>query len=207
MLCAAWLLFSTSCQNGESDPKVPQIFGDTLLIDVSGQQYIIKRFGNTLWMMENFRSTQDTRTIYVYDAIFPLEESKISYYGYLYNYQTAAELQPQGWKLPGEVDLDELLYQIGITREMAGTFLKGDGDWTIKSDSTLMNFAPAGLGRAITHERVGYGNECYFILSDNSDKTVKAAKMADESQELTVGNHSKTDEYMTVRYIMHSPAN
>jgi uncharacterized protein (TIGR02145 family) len=198
-------LFS-ACENGESDPKVPQILGDTLLIDVSGQQYKIRRFGDALWMMENFRSTRGTNPIYVYDAIQP-QTDKIPYYGLLYNFQTAKELQPKYWAIPSEADLDALLEYMETTREQAGAFLKGDADWTTtQSDGVTLNFAPTGLGYIETHDREGYGTECYFFLSDRDEKLgVKVAKMVDSSQAITVDYHNEVEEYMTVRYIMYSP--
>ncbi len=173
---------------------------------MSGQRYKIKRFGNTLWMLENFRSTQDTRYIYIYDAIHPLDESKTSYYGYLYNYQTAKELTPQGWQLPSEADIDSLLAYLGGSRQRAGAFLKGDEDWTLKSDSSIMSFAPAGLAQAVTHDRMGYGTECYFWLSNVNEKLgTLAAKMVDDSQALSTDYYNDVEEYMTVRYVMSSP--
>lgn len=206
LLCLAWLALFTSCENGTSDPKIPQIYGDTLLVDVSGQSYKIKRFGSTLWMMENYRSTQDTRYIYIYDAIHPLDESKTPYYGYLYNYQTAKELMPQGWQLPSEADVDSLLSYLGGSRPRAGAFLKGDEDWTLKSDSSIMSYAPAGLAKAVTHDRAGYGTECYFWLSNVQEKLgAMAAKMTDSSQVLSTAYYNDVEEYMTVRYVMYSP--
>jgi len=60
------LCFAVSCKKSSSEPENPEPKPEpipTSVTDIEGNEYAVKRFGGTLWMMENLRVTKyDTKS-------------------------------------------------------------------------------------------------------------------------------------------------
>lgn len=84
------------------------------------------KIGNQVWMAENF----------AYKAIngccsYNNNETNVSVYGYLYDWETAKKVCPKGWRLPTKKDFENLLESFG-DKGNAGKFVYSkDNDYCI----------------------------------------------------------------------------
>ena len=83
----------------------------TVVSDLEGNQYAVRQFDGSLWMMENLRSQRDNQGNEI-TYFFPNgDSSNVEQYGLLYDYETACKVCPEGWTLPDNDDWDRLLFQ------------------------------------------------------------------------------------------------
>jgi uncharacterized protein (TIGR02145 family) len=133
----------TACERAEV------LRDETDLIDErDGQRYSTEEYGNQVWMAENLA--------------YNLADSKVnpdnpfSEYGRLYNYEQALTVCPKGWRLPTDVDWQELerylgmeAHTLGFTGHRGRTIgdaLKSNSGWLLNngSNSRLFNAYPSG---------------------------------------------------------------
>lgn len=74
-----------------------------------GKVYKTIKIGNQVWMSENLSYKPLNGNYYAYNN----EPSNVSKYGYLYDWNTACNVCPIGWKLPSNSDFLELTNFIG----------------------------------------------------------------------------------------------
>ncbi len=123
-------------------------------IDLRDQhKYKVVKIGKQIWMAENLAYKANSGC-WAYDNI----ESNVEKYGYLYNWETARKVAPQGWHLPSDEEWKELEMFLGMTREDAdksyawrgdgvGTKLKSANGWLEDgngSNESGFNALPAG---------------------------------------------------------------
>jgi len=70
--------------------------------------------GQQVWMAENLACKIDSGS-WAYDN----SQSNIAKYGYLYNWETAKQACPSGWRLPSETDFLTLLDSVGGSHTVA----------------------------------------------------------------------------------------
>lgn len=79
------------------------------LQDFEGNHYPTRIIGDTEWMIENLRSTK-TFTGEDIKYYYPGNDSNLaSKFGLLYDYNSATQLCPQGWKIPDNENWESLL--------------------------------------------------------------------------------------------------
>ncbi|MCK5147416.1 hypothetical protein KAR48_11705 [bacterium] len=106
------------------------------LIDHEGYTYKTVKIGEQVWMAENLKTEFSPEGLKP-DGIFAYEndERHAHVYGRLYTHEAAVNLCPEGWKLPSQLDIENLV--IGVaeqyssvdfkSRSTAGILLKGEG--------------------------------------------------------------------------------
>ena len=124
-----------------------------------GQSYPVVKIGNQIWLAENFRylpslekgDKYDTSYVYKNDNNY-LDKG----YGRLYDYDTANNIAPEGWRLPSNKDFQELIDFIkkdndfGYGKDRVGSYLKSVNGWApcdgIKPNNDKYGFSakPAG---------------------------------------------------------------
>ncbi len=95
-------IFAQTAAMNEEGNQTPR------LIDIrDGKQYKTMRIGNQVWMAENLAYKATT-------GCWPYlnDNQNIPEHGYLYTWQTAIDVCPDGWELPTKSDYTQLLFLI-----------------------------------------------------------------------------------------------
>ena len=102
--------------------------GGTFTDPRDGKVYQTVTIGNQEWMAENLAYEPSSGNYWAYDN----NNSNVETYGYLYTWETACDVCPDGWHLPTDAEWTELTDYLG---ENAGGKLKATG--TIKAGTGL----------------------------------------------------------------------
>jgi len=112
-----------------------------------GQQYKYVTIGSQTWMAENLRYKPESGVFWAYDD----KESRADTFGYLYDFERACNVCPEGWHLPGRAEWDTLVEFLGGSEE-AGLALKAaDPRWKTEDmtgyNSSGFSALPEGVRR------------------------------------------------------------
>jgi len=91
--------------------------------DVDGNIYKAVKIGSQIWMAENMRYKTSTGC-WSYNN----SETNLNKYGYLYSWETATRICPEGWHLPSDNDFLKLINFLG-GEDIAGEKLKEEFGW------------------------------------------------------------------------------
>lgn len=124
----------------------PGILYDTFADKREGQIYYCIQIGDQLWMAENLAYKTNTGC-----WAYKNEENNVSIYGYLYNWETACNVCPEGWHLPSNDEFYILINYLGGST-IAGGKMKRTGTTYWKSpnagatNSSGFTALPGGTG-------------------------------------------------------------
>jgi uncharacterized protein (TIGR02145 family) len=136
----------------------------TLFDTRDGQSYPVIRINNQIWLAENFRYLPsiekgdlfDTSCVYDNDNSY-LEKG----YGRLYDYDTANNIAPEGWRLPSNKDFQELkdfiIKDNNLNDSLVGSYLKSINDWNKPT-----NIGPNNAKYGFNAKPAGYHSNDYF---------------------------------------------
>lgn len=107
-------------------------------------QYKVVKIGNQIWLAENLAFKPSNGNYWAYDD----NQSNVSKYGYLYDFETAKKVSPDGWHLPSDKEWITLSNYLGGT-DVAGGKMKAATDWGFtkgyeKTDESGFCALPAG---------------------------------------------------------------
>ena len=126
--------YTSPQQNKNND--IPTQFTDNR----DGKVYKIIEIGNQIWMAENLAYKANSGC-WAYDN----SQSNVVKYGYLYNYETAKNVCPDGYHLPTDDEWKELETELGMTQDDAdksggcgniGDQLKSETNWNSNGNGT-----------------------------------------------------------------------
>lgn len=136
-------------------------FAQTISDVRDGKNYKVVTIGTQTWMAENLAFKVEGAVAYGDD------ESNVTKYGYLYDWETSKNVCPSGFKLPNESDWNTLVTALG-GKNAAGGKLKGTTEWKapnrFASNSSAFNALPSGA--FIEGEYLGLGISSYFWSSE-----------------------------------------
>ena len=87
-----------------------------------GETYKYVKIGNQYWLSENLRFKPDSGNFWAYNN----NEADVITYGYLYSWETAINVCPNGWHLPSDAEWTELSDFLGGSG-VAGGKMKVEG--------------------------------------------------------------------------------
>ncbi|MFO7829644.1 MAG: FISUMP domain-containing protein [Bacteroidales bacterium] len=114
---SVFLVFANSCKNS----------GNTFTDPRDGKVYQTVIIGNQEWMAENLAYAPSSGNYWAYHN----NNENFETYGYLYDWETACDVCPDGWHLPSDDEWTELTDYLG-GEDVAGGKLKEKGrtHWT-----------------------------------------------------------------------------
>ena len=128
--------------------------GDPLEDPRDGNTYRTVEIGDQLWMQENLAFAPEDGNYWVYAD----DPENAGIYGYLYDYETAAEVCPPGWRLPSADDMSAL-----------ADYVTSDGadihDALIEGGSSGFEASMGGFVRSASGSFFGMGEAGYWITS------------------------------------------
>lgn len=132
LLFAILLLSSCSSQND-------------FLEDLDGNRYATVEQNGLVWMAENLRTTRDRAGESVNFYYPDSSEQNAAVYGLLYDYPTACQVCPEGWRLPNNEEWESL---IGPDMGSAAARFKDPDFWEGEENGNGSGFSirPAGYG-------------------------------------------------------------
>ncbi len=104
---------SSSKTFAQTRPEVPLTPGPGTFIDERDHKvYKTVKIGNQIWMAENLAYKANSGCL-----AYNNDERNVSKYGYLYNWEIACKVAPQGWHLPNLEEFETLLKKIGNSKK------------------------------------------------------------------------------------------
>ncbi|MBX2873186.1 MAG: fibrobacter succinogenes major paralogous domain-containing protein [Saprospiraceae bacterium] len=131
------------------------------LTDIDGNSYPTKELGGLIWMTENLRVTKDSEgkaITYFYPDENPAHAAT---YGLLYDYPTACQVCPPGWRLPTNEDWEKLFV---LGEEGIAPLWKDANYWPGDASGNTTGFSvrPTGYGNSGEFDN-GFGGKTLFI--------------------------------------------
>ena len=142
----------------------------------NNQKYFSIKIGNKIWMAENLN--YETGNSWCYDNSI----SNCDKYGRLYDWNTAMNACPSGWRLSTRSDWDELVAAVGGAH--SGTRLKAkQPDWN-GTDEYGFSALPSGIyfnGSAVkSYGLYGFGGSIWWTATEDRYGRVYTAYMGDD---------------------------
>ena len=139
-----------------------------------GKEYKSVKIGDQWWMSENLAFKTSSGCL-VYDGI----EGYLETYGYLYTWETALKVCPDGWHLPSDNEYEELSNYLGGPNEAGGKLKEaGTAHWNSPNagatNSSGFSALAAGYNGSDAY-KVFIGLNAYFW---SYDETVADSEVA-----------------------------
>ena len=121
---------------------------NTLLVDLDGNSYKTKKYGKTIWMIENLKVKQDNVGNSIKYFIPNNDSINIPNFGLLYDYEIACKVCPKGWRIPTNEDWKELFKLNNIASNYKDRKYWGNDK---NSNVSLFSVRPSGYGNNGAH--------------------------------------------------------
>ena len=111
-----WALLKFSPQSKDADKDVKTVA--VTMTDGDGNEYQTVKIGEQVWCAENLHSLKDNsgneipvgcQSAIDKPYVFCVENENMKKYGYLYNWEAARTLCPDGWHLPTKAEFEQLV--------------------------------------------------------------------------------------------------
>lgn len=192
-----------------------------LLDDRDGQQYPVITIGDQQWMAQNlaYDAGEGSMRHCLMDKGTQYWESYENdpRYGYLYNYETALNVCPEGWRLPSDADWQQLELALGVSEaDIATKALRGDSIGVVlkgllfnnhsgqnSSNATGFNVLPGGYFSKQNNEYMGVTHSSNFYSSTlKTDlQGMAISRFISSSFNGIKEGLTRTDNYLPVRCV------
>jgi uncharacterized protein (TIGR02145 family) len=166
-----------------------------------GKTYKYVKIGDQEWMMENFAFKADTGC-WAYDN----DEANVATYGYLYTYETAKNICPEGWHIPSADECNVLIDYLGGPIKAAYKMMEPSAEyWGNNTSDKVTNSSgfsalPGGMQNN-THVMFMYkGLFAYWWTSTEGSESEDIEIMHTNNQVIQFRDHHKLSGF-SVRYI------
>lgn len=166
----------TACKKNDddNDNNPPANQTGTFTDNRDGHMYNWVKIGNQVWMTENLAYKPSTLDYRVYNN----NEDNAAIYGYLYSWELAQTIAPEGWHLPSQAEWETLVSSLNGNKAAYNKLLeKGTTHWDTPNDATNesgFTALPAG----------------YYDLRDNSYNFLGHLTMFHSTTEYPTNNTS-----------------
>jgi len=123
-----------------------------------GKKYLTVRIGNQTWFAENLKYKPAEGKFWLPEK----DEKNVSRYGYLYSYETAQNVCPEGWSLPMKGDFETLLNQ---------ELVKGLVENLMPSGASNFDALLGGTHIGVNYVPAGYAT-LFWTTTANTDKKI-----------------------------------
>jgi uncharacterized protein (TIGR02145 family) len=182
-----------------------------------GQSYQVVRINNQIWLAENFRYLPSKEKGDKYENSWVYENNNDYldlHYGRLYDWNTAMNIAPEGWRLPSNEDFIELIDFIkkdnNLGDEKVGSYLKSVNGWAssfrkIKpnNDKYGFNAKPAGIysSRNDYFSSVGYYADFWSATEEKDNRYVSNRNLRNRNEDFNTNCGSYKFHGFSVRLI------
>ena len=108
VILASALLLTVKCTKDDGTTDNLQEESGTFVDTRDNTTYSWIKIGNQTWMSENLAYKTSSNSVACND-----NESNVSIYGYLYSWETAQTVAPDGWHLPSQAEWQTLVDYLG----------------------------------------------------------------------------------------------
>ena len=130
-LISLTFLIISGCSKDEDNPELSVTTG-TFLDSRDQKAYNWVKIGTQTWMAENLAYKIDSGC-WAYDN----NESNATVYGYLYTWEIAQTIAPEGWHLPSQAEWEVLVYYLGGASKAFNKLLEsGTAHWDSPNSGT-----------------------------------------------------------------------
>lgn len=158
-----------------------------------GKTYKTIKVGKIEWMAENLAYKDEEGDYWSVEN----KRSNIKKYGYLYNWNTACEACPDGWRLPETEDWNILIDKYG-GKELAATKLKSENFSTEKNlNNNSSGFSAMGAGFKSPNRDKRYdpyrgvGNYAYFWTNEHDAGSARYVRMNKADKDIKLGTYHR----------------
>jgi uncharacterized protein (TIGR02145 family) len=148
-----------------------------------GKTYKTITIGTQTWMAENLAFKPSSGNYWAYNN----NQSNVSKYGYLYDWETASNSCPTGWHLPNSEEWKTITEFLG-GESIAGTKLKSKNGWNNKGYGTdIFSFSALPAGKYYnTNEKFDDQGYYGYWWGENSIMWSYGCSINSDSERLTI---------------------
>jgi uncharacterized protein (TIGR02145 family) len=133
----------------------------TPCIDPGGREYQTVQIGDQVWMAENLVYEPVLGNYWSYEN----DSWNAEKYGYLYDWETAKKVCPEGWHLPSDSEWNKLINYLGGSEE-AGNKMKSRNGWFHRGDGTDKSGFSGLPGGYRYSDRYGSASQLYLYIGN-----------------------------------------
>ncbi len=111
-------------QDQEKKASQEENYPSTFTDSRDGKEYQVVKIGEQVWMAENLAYKPESGNFWAYEN----KASNVEQYGYLYDFETAKQVVPEGWRLPSKDDLEALVAHYGADSKTAFEKMSADAN-------------------------------------------------------------------------------
>ena len=178
-------------------PIEPKTFTDSR----DSKEYKYIKIGTQEWMIENFAFKADSGC-WAYDN----DEANVAKYGYLYTYETATNICPDGWHLPSVEECNVLIEYLGGQFEAFNKMLvPGDEYWGMNNSDKINNRSgfsaiPAGRYMHVHNKFMEKDEFASWWTSSQGSENDKIKQLGSNNKLIDIRNSHQLNG-LSVRYI------
>ncbi len=200
----------TGCKKDNITETPPDETTGTFTDSRDGKIYNWAKIGNQVWMTENF-AFKNTTGSWAYND----DENYVSIYGYLYDWNTAMSVVPNGWHLPSDNEWKELEMYLGMSQSEAnddgyrgtdeGKKIKSTTGWDSNGNGTdEIGFSALPSGYRNTngsYDALGLNGGWWSSTVDNSTGWVVFRNVDSSNDRIWRGDDGSKEDGVSIRCI------
>lgn len=173
ILLALALFATTQCKKDDATTDNPQAESGTFTDARDNTTYSWVKIGGQTWMAENLAYKSSSNCV-----AYNNNENNVGIYGYLYSWEEAQTVAPDGWHLPSQAEWQTLIDNLGGTSQAYNKLLEsGTSHWESPNTGTnesKFTALPSGYydQRDNTYNFLGHLTMFHSTTESSDDTTI-----------------------------------